>query len=305
MNSKLDVESQYAIGSTFGFDLKLRVVDAQPVGKFDGKRKSVSSRGEEVHLYAPEAKILVTDDNNMNLKVAENFLKIFGIVPVTCSSGAETIELMKKNRFDIVFLDHMMPRMDGIETLKVLKDDGLINGAVVIALTANAVVGAEKQYLNAGFDGYLSKPITLQELEKALKKYLPSETVGDKAPEEEEKKSTVSLDKLRELGLNVDAGLMYTCNDEDFYLELLSDYAKSAPDKCSELSSFLENNDLKNYEILAHSLKSSSKTIGADDLSAQAKALEEASRDQNTDFVMANHDAFVESFRELSAKILG
>jgi signal transduction histidine kinase/CheY-like chemotaxis protein/HPt (histidine-containing phosphotransfer) domain-containing protein len=305
MNSKLDVESQYAIGSTFGFDLKLRVVDAQPVGKFDGKRKSVSSHGEEVHLYAPEAKILVTDDNNMNLKVAENFLKIFGIVPVTCSSGAETIELMKKNRFDIVFLDHMMPQMDGIETLKVLKDDGLINGAVVIALTANAVVGAEKQYLSAGFDGYLSKPITLQELEKALKKYLPSEAVGDKAPEAEEKKSTVSLDKLRELGLNVDAGLMYTCNDEDFYLELLSDYAKSAPDKCSELSSFLENNDLKNYEILAHSLKSSSKTIGADDLSAQAKALEEASRDQNTDFVMANHDAFVESFRELSAKILG
>ena len=305
MNSKLDVESQYAIGSTFGFDLKLRVVDAEPVGKFDGKRKSASSHGEEVHLYAPEAKILVTDDNNMNLKVAENFLKIFGIVPVTCSSGAETIELMKKNRFDIVFLDHMMPQMDGIETLKVLKDDGLINGAVVIALTANAVVGAEKQYLSAGFDGYLSKPITLQELEKALKKYLPSETVGDKAPEEEEKKSTVSLDKVRELGLNVDAGLMYTCNDEDFYLELLSDYAKSAPDKCSELSSFLENNDLKNYEILAHSLKSSSKTIGADDLSAQAKALEEASRDQNTDFVMANHDAFVESFRELSAKILG
>ena len=98
---------------------------------------------------------------------------------------------------------------------------------------------------------------------------------------------------------------MYTCSDEDFYLELLTDYARSADDKCSELSSYLEKGDLKNYEILVHSLKSASKTVGADELSDRAKALEEASRDQNTDFVNANHEAFVTGFRELAAKILG
>lgn len=306
MDSKLDVESKYAIGSTFGFDLRLRIVDQEPVGRYDGRKKTVSGRGEEVHLHAPDARVLVTDDNAMNLKVAENFMKIFGIKPVTCSSGKETIELMKKNKFDIVFLDHMMPQMDGIETLKVLKDEDLLNGATVIALTANAVVGAEGQYLSAGFDGYLSKPITIQELEKTLRKYLPQGSVEDRAQDaEEEKPASVSLDKVRSLGLNVDAGLLYTCSDEDFYLELLTDYARSADDKCSELSSYLEKGDLKNYEILVHSLKSASKTVGADELSDRAKALEEASRDQNTDFVNANHEAFVTGFRELAAKILG
>ena len=306
MDSKLDVESKYAIGSTFGFDLRLRIVDQEPLGRYDGRKKTVSGHGEEVHLHAPDARVLVTDDNAMNLKVAENFMKIFGIKPVTCSSGKETIELMKKDKFDIVFLDHMMPQMDGIETLKVLKDEDLLNGATVIALTANAVVGAEGQYLSAGFDGYLSKPITIQDLEKTLRKYLPQGSVEDRAQDaEEEKPASVSLDKVRSLGLNVDAGLMYTCSDEDFYLELLTDYARSADDKCSELSSYLEKGDLKNYEILVHSLKSASKTVGADELSDRAKALEEASRDQNTDFVNANHESFVTGFRELAAKILG
>ena len=107
------------------------------------------------------------------------------------------------------------------------------------------------------------------------------------------------------LGLNVDAALVYTCNDEDFYMELLSDYAKSASDKCHDLSSYLENGDLKNYEILVHSLKSASKTVGADDVSGQAKALEEASRNKDVDFVNEHHKAFVESFTELAGKILG
>ena len=306
MDSKLHVESQYAIGSTFGFDLKLRVIDPEPVGKYDEKRKSVLSTEGETHIYAPKAKILVTDDNGMNLKVAINFMKIFGITPVTCSSGKETIDLMRTGKFDIVFLDHMMPVMDGMETLKVLKDENLLNGTVVIALTANAVVGAETQYLNAGFDGYLSKPVTVNDIEKTLKKFLPADVIESGASDASgSKTSKLSMDKLRTLGLNVDAALVYTCNDEDFYMELLSDYAKSASDKCHDLSSYLENGDLKNYEILVHSLKSASKTVGADDVSEQAKALEEASRNKDVDFVNEHHKAFVESFTELAGKILG
>ena len=307
MNSKLDVKSRYAIGSTFGFDLVLKVIDDSPVGKYDEKRKTaLVNHSEEVHIFAPDAKVLVTDDNGMNLKVAANFMKIFGITPVICSSGKETIELMRKNRFDIVFLDHMMPNMDGIETLKVLKDEDLINGASVIALTANAIAGAEEQYLNAGFDGYLSKPITVNDIEKVLKKYLPSDVVGgEKETAAPEKTSSLSLDKARSLGLNVDAGLLYTCNEEEFYLELLTDYANSASEKCAELSSYLEKDDLKNYEILVHSLKSSSKTVGADEVSEKAKALEQASRNQDKDFVITNHDAFVRLFEELAQKILG
>ena len=306
MDSKLDVESQYAIGSTFGFNLKLKVIDPAPVGKYDENRKAVLSQDVETHIYAPNAKVLVTDDNGMNLKVAVNFMKIFGITPVICSSGSETIELMRKDKFDIVFLDHMMPVMDGMETLNILKDENLLNGAVVIALTANAVVGAETQYLNAGFDGYLSKPITVNDIEKTLKKYLPVDVIENGASEASGgNKPKLSMDKLREIGLNVDAALRYTCDDEDFYMELLTDYANSAEDKCGELSSYLEKGDLKNYEILVHSLKSASKTVGADDVSEQAKALEEASRNQDSAFVNAHHDAFVESFTGLAGKILG
>ena len=306
MDSKLEVESQYAIGSTFGFNLKLRVTDPEPVGKYEEKRKSVLSHEEEAHIYAPKARILVTDDNGMNLKVAINFMKIFGITPVTCSSGAETIELMRQEKFDIVFLDHMMPNMDGIETLKVLKDEDLLGGAVVIALTANAVVGAEAQYLSAGFDGYLSKPITVNDIEKTLKKYLPAGVIENGASEAPGVKSSkLSLDKLRALGLNVDAALVYTCNDEDFYMELLTDYAESAADKCHDLSAYLENGDIKNYEILVHSLKSASKTVGADGVSEQARALEEASRNKDMSFVNEHHGAFVESFTSLAEKILG
>ena len=306
MDSKLEVESQYAIGSTFGFNLKLRVTDPEPVGKYEEKRKSVLSHDEEAHIYAPKARILVTDDNGMNLKVAINFMKIFGITPVTCSSGAETIELMRQEKFDIVFLDHMMPNMDGLETLKVLKDEELLGGAVVIALTANAVVGAEAQYLSAGFDGYLSKPITVNDIEKTLKKYLPAGVIENGASEAPGVKSSkLSLDKLRALGLNVDAALVYTCNDEDFYMELLTDYAESAADKCHDLSAYLENGDIKNYEILVHSLKSASKTVGADGVSEQARALEEASRNKDMSFVNEHHGAFVESFTSLAEKILG
>ena len=310
MDSKLDVESRYAIGSTFGFDLKLRVVDAAPVGEAGSKTKTSAAKDKAEHLYAPSARVLVTDDNDMNLKVATNFLKIFGITPVTCSSGAATIELMRKEKFDIVFLDHMMPEMDGIETLRKLKDEGLTEGTVMIALTANAVVGAEEQYLSAGFDGYLSKPITIEDIEKALAQYLPADIIGrnddiSNNDQNNKENKSITIDTARQIGLNVDSALVYSCGDEDFYLELLTDYAGQASDRCAELTSYLEAGNLKDYEILVHSVKSSSKTIGADDLSELAKSLESAARDSDADYVRQHHDALVSGLEELKTRIIG
>ena len=311
MDSKLDVDSKYAIGSTFGFDLSLKVVDPTPVGKIDERRKSIRREKDDTkHIYAPKARILITDDNGMNLKVATNFMKIFGITPVTCSSGTETIEKMRENKFDIVFLDHMMPHMDGIETLDVLKQDNLVNGAVIIALTANAVVGAEEQYLKAGFDGYLSKPITIEDFEKTLQKYLPEGVIEKREEAKAEsdapvENSSLSMSKAHDAGLNVDSALVYAGGEEDFYLEILTDYVEGASDKCAELTSYLDSNDLKNYEILVHSLKSASKTVGADDLSEQARALEMAAKKDDIEFVKANHGSFVSDLKSLAGKILG
>lgn len=311
MDSKLEVESQYAIGSTFGFDLTLKVVDPEPVGKIDDRRKNVRrERDDTRHIYAPDARVLITDDNGMNLKVAINFMKIFGITPVTCSSGTEAIELVRKDRFDIIFLDHMMSHMDGIEALSVMKQENILNGAAVIALTANAVVGAEEQYLAAGFDGYLSKPVTIEDFEKTLKQYLPEELIAGKDDISKDdinnkENKYMTIDTAREIGLNVDSALVFAYGDEDFYLELLTDYAKEASDRCAELTSYLEQGNLKDYEILVHSIKSSSKTVGADDLSELARDLEMAAKNGDLDYVRQHHDALVSGSEELTVRIIG
>ena len=305
MDSKLDVESKYGVGSVFGFELSLRVIDETPIGKYEEKRKAGQyNRDDSDRLYAPDAKVLVTDDNAMNLKVAVNFLRIFGIEPATSSSGLETIELMRKNKYDILFLDHMMPVLDGFETLKALNDENLLNDTKVIALTANAVVGAEEMYLNAGFDGYLSKPVTIDNFEKALKNYLPDYLISDSKRVVEKQEDPHSLDKMRALGLNVDAALGYAGGEEDFYLELLTDYANSAEEKCESLDSFLANNDLNNYEILIHSLKSTSRMVGADDLSDQARDLQDAAGKEEIEYVKDHHTVFVRDFKALAEKIL-
>ena len=189
-------------------------------------------------------------------------------------------------------------------TLEELKKSDILGGATVIALTANAVVGAEEQYLKAGFDGYLSKPITVVDMEKTLKKYLPSGLIADKETLGATESPTISLEKASSIGLNVDDALLYTCGEVEFYMELLTDYAKSASAKSSELSSYLEKDDMANYEILVHSLKSASKTIGADKVSEQAKALEAAARNKDIDFMRANHGEFIKAYRELADKVL-
>ena len=180
----------------------------------------------------------------------------------------------------------------------------VLNDTKVIALTANAVVGAEEMYLNAGFDGYLSKPVTIDNFEKALKNYLPDYLISDSKRVVEKQEDPHSLDKMRALGLNVDAALGYAGGDEDFYLELLTDYANSAEEKCESLDSFLANNDLNNYEILIHSLKSTSRMVGADDLSDQARDLQDAAGKEEIEYVKDHHTVFVRDFKALAEKIL-
>ncbi len=177
MGSELKVSSEYGVGSSFSFRIVQEIVNDEPIGKlnerFERARKQESSRE---YLYAPAASVLVVDDNEMNCKVAKNLMKQNGIVPDFAFSGEEAIGKIRKKFYNIVFLDHMMPKMDGIETLEHLKEEKLIpEGTVVVALTANAVVGAKETYLNAGFDDYLSKPIEIEDLEAKLWKYLPSD----------------------------------------------------------------------------------------------------------------------------------
>ncbi|MBO4580221.1 MAG: response regulator [Clostridiales bacterium] len=323
MGSRLDIKSEYGFGSTFGFNLTLPVADDEPMVDYRESNKTRSSGYDKnVPFKATGARVLVTDDNTMNLKVASNLLKLYGIDPVICSSGHETINIMRYNYFDIVFLDHMMPKMDGIETLKALQEEDLLGKTVVIALTANAIVGAKEQYLKSGFTDYLSKPIMTGDLEKMLKNYLPKHLIvptsaeedadeilefapnGDDPEEDPASGASLTVDKARAIGLSVDEGIKYAAGDKAFYLELVSDFANSVQSKSGSLDSFKKDSDWKDYEILVHSIKSTSKTIGATEISDMARKLEEACKAGDSSYIKANHDGLVKALKELSGKIL-
>jgi CheY-like chemotaxis protein len=181
MGSCLRLNSKYGEGSEFWFDLDQGIVDPEPIGDFEKNRKSFH-RSVDVYsegFEAPDAHILVVDDVKLNLVVIKGLLKNSGMNIDTAESGAEAIEKMRTNKYDIVFLDHMMPEMDGMETLTRIISDPEIDKAStpIIALTANAISGVEKMYREHGFDDYLSKPIDPEILEKMLIKYLPDDLI--------------------------------------------------------------------------------------------------------------------------------
>ena len=174
MGSRIKVESEYGKGSVFSFDLVQGITNQTPIGDYEKHLSAAKLRKKEnVSLYAPDARILVVDDNALNLKVARSFLNLCGITPDEAVSGDEAIEMMRNKTYDIVFLDHMMPKPDGIETLNILKNEALIpDGTTMIAFTANAIEGSKDMYLSAGFDDYVTKPMDLKKLVAKLEKYL-------------------------------------------------------------------------------------------------------------------------------------
>ncbi|MCR5148639.1 MAG: response regulator [Eubacterium sp.] len=337
MGSELKIESKYGVGSNFYFDLPVVIVDNTPIGKYDlNNRSSKRSVAGKIMIKAPEARILLTDDNEMNRKVAKSLMKLFGIKPVLSDSGVDTIEHMEKEKYDILFLDHMMPQMDGIDTLKYLREMNLLGQTKVIALTANAVVGAKEQYLNAGFDDYLSKPVDITDLEKMLIKYLPKNLIIEKKEEKIDDGHIVHVDKdklknvdhnlssvstneqevknmeentearierLSGLGIDVEAGLNYCGNDPEFYLEIVDDYISACPEKIKTLDELLEKNNLKEYKVIVHSVKSTSKTIGAMTLFDKAYALEKAAAGGDRDYLDKNHSEVMKEYKELVSKL--
>lgn len=182
MGSRLEVDSTYGEGSDFYFYLEQQRKDNQVVGEDIKKycKKAKGIKGElSNEFYAPLARLLVVDDNKVNLKVFKGLLKNNNMQIDTAMSGKECLELMKENHYHIVFLDHLMPDMDGVETLnqaKMLKNSKS-QDAVMIVLTANAVAGAREKFLQEGFDDYLSKPISLPLLKEMILKYLPKELI--------------------------------------------------------------------------------------------------------------------------------
>ncbi len=314
MDSELKVESVYGEGSVFSFDLKQGIEDPKPLGNY--RERMGTGREEGVYktvFHAPDARVLVVDDNQMNLKVAKNLLKLNGIEADLALSGYEAIDMAGKKKYDLIFLDHMMPRMDGIETLNKMRSEGVTDESTkVIALTANAVVGSRELYMEAGFDDYLTKPIDVEQLDRMLARHLPERMrEGSRSAKEipvwESDKDTGKvmpctdemLQKLEEAGISTKTGLAYCANDREIYAEVLEEYAKDHGEKSRLLAQYYEEQSWDEYRIIIHSLKSSSKTIGGEKASALAKELEDASGKKDTEFITEHHDEFMKLYDDL------
>lgn len=305
MGSELKVSSVYGSGSTFSFEIDQKIVKAEPIGDYEQRFKAAASERNTdavIHI-APKAKVLVVDDNDTNLLVAKSLLKRTKVMLDTAPGGMKCIELLKCKRYDIVFLDHMMPEMDGIETLKRIKEENLAPDTRFVALTANAIHGARQNYLDAGFDDYLSKPFTGMDIEKCLFKYIPAEYCEEEKPSAEDKPEAPP--KPAETENNVlfapKIGAGYVGGDPEAYRNILSLFIRTSDEHSKKIENFFNEKDWKNYIIEVHALKSSSLTIGSKQLSELAKELELSGKAGNIDVIEEKNAELLELYRKVTA----
>lgn len=306
MNGTIEVQTEYGKGSEFTVTIPQEITDEESMGLFADRYHSVDiDEVYTVKFRAPDARILVVDDVPMNLKVFKGLLKNTLIRIDTADGGEQCLKLIKKRRYDIIFLDHMMPGMDGIEVFRRMKEMGdyINSNTPIIMLTANAIVSAKDEYMREGFDGYLSKPIRDIDLESIILRNLPQSMITidsdskapDKAAQDAPQDSGI-MSRLSEI-LDTQTGMMYCMNDESFYIEIINEFISS--DKREKLNEFYSANNINDYRINAHALKSSSLSIGAAELSEAAKALEFAAKDNDTAFIAEHHAPLIEMYGKL------
>jgi signal transduction histidine kinase/FixJ family two-component response regulator/HPt (histidine-containing phosphotransfer) domain-containing protein len=263
-------------------------------------------RKNREQFIAPEARVLVVDDIEANLAVAKGLLALFKVQIDTCTNGPEAIELVKKNTYNIVFLDFMMPGMDGIETAAAIRTwekttPGYSEPSEeipIIALTANAITGMRELFLDQGFNGYLSKPIEMAKLNSIMAAWIPKQKKIQQTEEDikNEKPGLILGDVFVE-GLNIVAGRANF--GESAYLEVLRSYCVHTPallEKLQDLANTAHaNGNLTEYTITVHGLKGSSYGICADSVAKQAEALEQAARNKDVQYILTNNNPLIEN----------
>ncbi len=303
--SKLEVASQYGTGSFFAFEIAQEIIDPTPIGKIDLSDVEYERKSYMAQFSAPDAKVLVVDDNEMNRKVFINLLKKTKINISEAASGMECVEKIKQTRFDIIFMDHMMPVMDGIQALERVRNDeeSLCKDVPVIALTANALAGAREFYLEAGFNNFLSKPINPQKLEKMISAVL-SPSLISVAEDEPDNSEIIELPVINGIDWNY-ARLHF--EDDKSMLETIDMFRRSVAKDTDELDSFYFNLDsqdaVKSYRIKVHGMKSTASLIGIIRLSGMAMELEEAARKEDVDTIKSLHPMFIKSWKEYYSEL--
>ncbi len=285
-----------------------------PLVSFLNRGAETEVRSEEnTRLYCPGVSVLVVDDERMNLIVAEGIFSSYGMLVTTVMSGQEAVDLCRTRHFDLIFMDHMMPEMDGIEAMKRIRAQSPEGRDLkIIALTANAVSSARDMFLSEGFNGFVAKPVVRTELDRVLKRELPVSMFSDDY--ETNDRTSLSeggssntrsflLSRLESGGIKAYEGLEYAQNDENFYRILLCEFEGNAPDKSMAIQNSYEEKDPEGYAIRVHALKSTSRMIGATELSALAAQLEQAAKNGDLDTIRAHHGELMEKYERATEVI--
>ena len=286
MGGKIVVQSEYGEGSTFTIYITQEIVNSlykkeevvEEVLNFDGK------------------KVLLVDDNKLNLKVGTKILKEYNLDITTCESGFECINRIENNnKYDIILMDIMMPKMGGVETLKRLKQINNFN-TPVIALTADAIQGRENKYMEVGFNGYLSKPIEDIELRKVLSKFLTGtiavEEKVEMIKEQEEKINKLDINYLKENDIDVD-GSIELLGDIDMYNDTLRDFLNESQERLPKMEMLMENEDATNYAILSHAMKGDSKYLGFKKLAELSLNHELKGKENDLEYIKEHFNEFM------------
>lgn len=301
MGTELRFISTYGSGSVFGFSVRQKKIGEEKLGAL---KLTDDKKGSYVPTFtAPDAHILVVDDNEMNLAVVQGLLKGTKIHIDTANGGMKCLEAVKKRRYSLILLDQMMPDIDGTETFRRIRDgENLCKDIPVVALTANAFSNSREVYMKLGFDGYISKPVDPIKLEKTVLALLPKELVKPYVEEPKHENLTHTAD-LTTNYIDRAVGLKYSGGSEEIYFEIMKAFAEAAEENTANLENTFENEDWKNYAVYVHSLKSTSLTIGAAEVSELAKKLEFAAKNGEADVIKAEHGRLMEMYRGLVAEI--
>ena len=316
LGGKIDVTSTFGEGSTFRVELPQKKVNDTKIGtivvknlmEFSYNTHRREQRSSFIRRWIPYARVLVVDDVKTNLDVARGMMKPYGMTVDTVTSGQEAIDLIKAGEpvYDAIFMDHMMPEMDGIEATRIIRETigtEYAKRIPIIALTANAIVGNEKMFLDHGFQDFFSKPIDIFKLNTIVNKWLRDKDKEKDMTSEEEGKSSDSLLKGNNIpGIDFDSALEMFGDDEEIYIDVLNSYSANTPGILDKMA-LVDEDHLKDYAILVHGIKGSSRSIGAMHIGDMAEALEKAAKSNDYSYVSENNDKLLTGLREILEKI--
>ena len=308
MGGVIEVESEYGKGSRFFFTIEQTIIDPTPVSavNYNGQKDNVTEKEAECLFIAPEAHILLVDDNELNLVVAKELLKPLRMQIDTAENGLQAVKMVRGSQYDLVLMDHMMPVMDGIEAAKAIRalPEDKYQKLPIIALTANAMVDARKEFLNAGMNGFVAKPIDFARICNQLKLWLPKDLVRD-VPKEEAKKLLADDLSDREIqpedpqmGFSFEEGVNH-CGSKAALMKTIRIFYRTIDSKANKIEQCLKEGLISDYVIEVHALKSSALLIGAVPLSEAAKELEDYGKQGKTEVLEEKTPDVLTMYRDL------